>query len=526
VELLALGAALAIPPFVQQHVASIPSWIRWNYSGFEAKGTWPTLSGISDVLRGDYRSPRVVYEHAPENEALGTVRTFESLPLFSGRSTLEGLYMQGSPTAPAVFYIQSEVSVAQSCPFPDWSCARFNLDRGIDHLRMMNVSDYIVRSDGAKAAAAKHPELEKIATQGQYEIYRVRDNDPRYVVPLADAPHLVLGEGWKESSYLWFRGARPGDVVPVFAEHATPEEQRLFAGVSHGLPESFERRPLPGAPELHEEMPAPDRLVVTGARAGSPLLIRISYHPRWRATTGEKIWLAGPSFMLVYPNSDRVELEFADGPPVVIGRWATGLGLLIFLVSVLPVAGAAFRRLLVRTGEGIAAVPPGRWVVEPLRRTASWGSQLRRGIAAAGLLVTVVTVGAAAAVLRRVPADALYREGLALFSAEKLAEARPYFQAVQREAPLSTTAIHSRYFEASTYFREEQWKEAEGVFSRLVHDFPDGLNAPEAQYHVGLCRLHQGDREGAIDAWNLTRTKYPDSRWAEHAGERLAELGK
>jgi TolA-binding protein len=129
-------------------------------------------------------------------------------------------------------------------------------------------------------------------------------------------------------------------------------------------------------------------------------------------------------------------------------------------------------------------------------------------------------------VLRRVPADALYREGLALFSAEKLAEARPYFQAVQREAPLSTTAIHSRYFEASTYFREEQWKEAEDVFSRLVHDFPDGLNAPEAQYHVGLCRLHQGDREGAIDAWNLTRTKYPDSRWAEHAGERLAELGK
>jgi hypothetical protein len=85
----------------------------------------------------------------------------------------------------------------------------------------------------------------------------------------------------KERSYLWFRGARSGDVVPVFVEHATPEEQRLFAGVSHDLPESFERRPLPGAPELHEEMPAPDRLVVTGARAGSPLLIRIS-------------WLIGP----------------------------------------------------------------------------------------------------------------------------------------------------------------------------------------------------------------------------------------
>ena len=58
------------------------------------------------------------------------MRAFENLPLFSGRSTLEGLYMQGSPTAPFVFYIQSEVSTTPSCPFPDWGCARFNLDRG------------------------------------------------------------------------------------------------------------------------------------------------------------------------------------------------------------------------------------------------------------------------------------------------------------------------------------------------------------------------------------------------------------
>jgi TolA-binding protein len=129
-------------------------------------------------------------------------------------------------------------------------------------------------------------------------------------------------------------------------------------------------------------------------------------------------------------------------------------------------------------------------------------------------------------VLRKVPADQLYHQGQALFNANKLAEARPYFQAVQREAPLATTAIHARYFEAITYFRDEQWKEAEDVFRRLVHDFPDGLNAPEAQYHIGLCRLHQENRQGAIDAWNIVRAEYPESPWAEHAGERLAEMQK
>ena len=93
-------------------------------------------------------------------------------------------------------------------------------------------------------------------------------------------------------------------------------------------------------------------------------------------------------------------------------------------------------------------------------------------------------------------------------------------------APLSTTAIHSAYFEAITYLRENKWKEALDVFRQLVARFPDGLNAPEAQYHVGLCLQQLGDQQGAIDAWGETQKRYPDSPWATHAGERLAELHK
>jgi hypothetical protein len=526
VEVLALAAPLAVLPFVQRHVTFIPSWIRWNYSGFEAKGPWATLHGISERLRGDFRAPRVVYEHTPANEALGTVRAFEDLPLFSGRSTLEGLYMQGSPSAPFVFYLQSELSQTPSCPFPDWGCARFNLDRGIEHLRMMNVSDFIVRSDAVKAAAAKNPGLEKIATEGPYEIYRVRDNDPHYAVPLAVAPYLVVGEGWKEKAYRWFRRAGPDDPIPVFAERVTPDEERLFAGVSSDLPETMAPRPLGPAPALHEEMPAPDRLVITGTTPGHPVLIRISYHPRWHARTGERIWLAGPSFMLVFPRGDRVELEFGEGPPVVLGWWATRLGLLLFLLAVLPGVGPAFGRLLAQVGRGLAAVPPGRWAVEAVRRTAGWSPGVRRLFAAAALVLAAASIGTAAAVLRKVPIESTYRQGQALFNAGKMREARPYFQEVQRQAPLSTTAIHSRYFEAITYFRENEWKKAEDVFRRLVHDFPDGLNAPEALYHVGLCRLNQGDREGAIENWEAVRERYPDSPWAKHSADRLAEVRK
>jgi TolA-binding protein len=57
-----------------------------------------------------------------------------------------------------------------------------------------------------------------------------------------------------------------------------------------------------------------------------------------------------------------------------------------------------------------------------------------------------------------------------------------------------------------------------------VRDFPDGLNAPEALYHVGIARIRQANAAGAREAWERTRADYPDSRWAEHAEARLREL--
>jgi hypothetical protein len=334
----------------------------------------------------------------------------------------------------------------------------------------------------------------------------------------------VVTDDWKVPAYRWFRSARADDVVPVFTDHASPEDRALFAAVTEGLPDAWTRAPLAEPPPVSEEMPAPDRIVVTGTRPGHPVLIRVSYHPRWQALTGEKIWLAGPSFMLVFPKGERVELAFGDGPPVVIGRWATRIGALLFLAAVLPAIGPAFRSRLARIRDALALRAPVRWVADPVRATASWGAPLRRALAGGGLLVALVAVIGLALWLRRVPTEALYRRGLAALQEEQLAEARGYFQAVQEASPLSTDAIHARYFEGTTRIRAEEWAEAEDVFSRLVRDFPDGLNAPEALYHVGIAEIRQGNAAGAREAWERTRADYPDSRWAEHAEARLREL--
>src|SRR5439155_1184931 len=137
--------------------------------------------------------------------------------------------------------------------------------------------------------------------------YRLKDNDGRYAVPLAVAPALVVTPDWKSAAYRWFKSARPGDPVPVFAESVSAEERRAFSMAYTELPRELPRQPLPEPPALQERMET-DRITVTGCRPGHPVLIRISYHPRWKVTTGERVWLAAPSFMLVVPKGERIEL--------------------------------------------------------------------------------------------------------------------------------------------------------------------------------------------------------------------------
>ena len=156
----------------------------------------------------------------------------------------------------------------------------------------------------------------------------------------------------------------------------------------------------------------------------------------------------------------------------------------------------------------------------------AWSPGRRRAILAGGLLAAAAVFGKAAVAARSLDADGSYNAGLKIYNAGKLAEAIPYFQQGQALSPLSNTAIHSTYFEGISWFRQDQWAKAEEVFTRLVDRFPEGPSAPEALYHVGLCRARLGDMPNAVARWEETQQRFPGTPWAKYAGERLAEQQK
>ena len=61
---------------------------------------------------------------------------------------------------------------------------------------------------------------------------------------------------------------------------------------------------------------------------GKPVLIKISYYPNWHVQGADKVYLASPSFMIVYPTESHVRLYYSDTIYDTAGNILSILGLL------------------------------------------------------------------------------------------------------------------------------------------------------------------------------------------------------
>ena len=346
--LFALIVLLVVSYWVKESTTYIPTWINWNYEGFEAKTLWDTFRSVNDFVSGTENDPRVVYEHSPDHNATGTLRAFESLPLFSGRSTLEGLYMQSTISSPFIFYIQSEISKVNSCPFWNiWHCTSFNIDDGTKHLKMFNVQYFIARSDQVKNALRNHPEYRRVEIIDPYEIYELMTNQNKYVIVPNYEPVLFETRDWKNISYEWFKDLDKVDVPLVFVKRVSDEDRVRFKSII-----TNERLDdLTGIPTNEDcdiqEFVSNEEVTFTTNCLGKPHIIRISYYPNWKVEGADKIYLVSPSFMLVFPSQETVKLYYTSGFIDKIGSILTVIGIL-FITYIILSRNQKVRRLLKR----------------------------------------------------------------------------------------------------------------------------------------------------------------------------------
>lgn len=319
--------------WITPQVSFIPNWIRWNYEGMEQTPWWRYYITVNSIaLPGNHQSPRVAYEHSALHDKAGTIKAFEALPLFSGRPTLEGLYLQSSPSAPFIAYIQSELTETPSCPFRPYRCTTFDPTRALAHLELFNVKEVIAVSERVKAALASNPGYRKVGDVGPYGIFHVERGSGQYVAPLSFLPALAKSSDWKRLAYDWFQKPEWLDVPLLFLRRGEPSPPSTVPFRS--LDEAPVREPQSPECRVRDAIGYEEVRFETDC-PGRPHLIKISYHPKWRVEGADWIYLVSPAFMMVYPTTTEVRLVFGNRWPDYLGRVCTTLGILGFFAETL-----------------------------------------------------------------------------------------------------------------------------------------------------------------------------------------------
>jgi len=294
--------------WVQDNVTYIDYWIKWNYEGFEGKSDWNQLNDISLYLKS-LPEGRIVHEYSNDHGGFGTPRAFESFPLFADKPVLEGLYIEGAVTSPYVFWIQSEISKTPTCPIPSMRCSYFDLDNATIHLKLFNVDYLVATSDKLKDAIKDNDEYTFMKDFDGIEIYRV-NNTGNYVEPLRNEPFVYVTDNWKNVSLEWFKNADKNDIPVIFLKKLDEKDKDRFVFVIEDDDITKLRR-YGVYPDCHvSEKISNEEILIHTDCIDQPLLVKVSYFPNWKVEGADKVYLAAPAFMIIYPEQENVRLYY------------------------------------------------------------------------------------------------------------------------------------------------------------------------------------------------------------------------
>ncbi len=321
----------------------IPSWARWNYSGYERKAAYPEYKGVIDTMAEVGRTRgcgRANWEYESGLDRFGTPMALMLLPFWTDGciGSMEGLYFESSATVPFHFLSAAELSKAPSNPQRDLPYRSLDVASGVRHLQLLGARYYLAFSPEAVAQANAHPDLIPVTSFDKWRVYEVRGSE--LVVPLQNQPAVLEGvakggHGWLDVATDWYNDFAGQDVLlaasgpkswpRVGVQKVPTETETVGSSVEIDDPP---RRPV-------------EPITVTGIRSdsdgisfdvdrpGTPVLVKTSYFPNWKAKGAQGPWRVAPNLMVVVPTSNHVSLHYGWTPVDVFGWLLTVAGVAI-----------------------------------------------------------------------------------------------------------------------------------------------------------------------------------------------------
>src|SRR5581483_10089569 len=235
--------------------------------------------------------------------------------------SMEGLYFESSTTTPFHFINQRELSTSCSCAQRNLPYGNVDVALGVRHLQLLGVRYYAAVTPGTKKAADANPDLVPIAQSEPWRIYEVRDAD--LVEPLADHPdglEWIYGSSDPHTAPVDANGVPIRANGPAMTWYTDPSRWNVY--LAAGGPSSWARIEDGQAPPVQPVPQATVTGVRTGTdsidfdvdRTGTPILVKTSYFPNWRADGADGPWRVTPNLMVVVPTANHVHLHYATTP--------------------------------------------------------------------------------------------------------------------------------------------------------------------------------------------------------------------
>lgn len=464
---LVMAAAAGVLGWSGSLVQAAPDWGLWNHSGLEAKPQWSALTRLFPAMRGEPWSPRLVFEHDPDNRDIGSTRSLEALPMFlGGRPVLEGLYMESALLGPAVYQLQSELSARPSSPLVRFPSGSLDPELAAKHMRFLHCDTALLRSAKAKRAVEASGLFEKIGDSPPFALYRLKGFDGA----LAEEPALPLrvfpSDDWMQNAFAWFRSRkRFEEYLPVYGGGELP------------APDSTDRAPVrPKTLSRHE--------LAFEARPGRPVLVKMAYHPRWRLASKGELRVAGPGFMLVVPGEPEIRLVYGLTETGKAGAAAT-------LAAALALAALGLRG---RRG----------------RREAEDGGPRRFAYAAAGWALLALS-GAA---LAWSSPERAYRKAWEAMRKDRFDDAGRLFGRAYRLRRPPAKREEALFWLAKSAELAGRRGEAKTRYRELFENY-HGYWVPESLYTYALLQELDGDLRAAATARQRLREEHPNNVWTQ-----------
>jgi len=321
------------------HEKNVQKWYSDTFKGYKYARGFEYFKALNMYLNTDnsLNAPRVGYEKCSRYGPYGGDRVFESLFLFSGRQTLEGIHYSSSLSSKFLTFLQTEFSKEIKTPTP-CILSKINPESLAIHMNLYNISQLILLSPQVKKIFTEAPLFLHEKDVGQFSIYRLKQDLPGYISALTYPPILYTGPDWLDKFYdQWFKYPEKSDIFFVpsdFVKH--PDDRAVFQEKTaqlNVLPSFFTNKYACKA-DIQSHLSHFEIKFRTSA-IGVPHLIRVSYFPNWKVRGAHGVYPVSPHFMLVIPRSNEVTLTYSRCIWEIIGWCLTGFTFLTLLLTML-----------------------------------------------------------------------------------------------------------------------------------------------------------------------------------------------